>query len=68
VGRKPALLLTDKGSVEWSQVPAKQLPQTLAVAQPLCFSCHIANTMVRRHPELVIERSWPVLVEVPQTQ
>jgi hypothetical protein len=62
-GRKPALLLADKGSVEWSEVPAEQLPQTLAVAQPLCFSCHIANTMVRQHPELVINRSRPVFVE-----
>jgi hypothetical protein len=65
-GRKPALLIADRGSVEWSQVSAEHLPQTLAVAQPLCFSCHIANTMVRQHPELVIDRSRPMLVEVPE--
>jgi hypothetical protein len=64
-GRKPALLTADKGSVEWSEVPAEQLPETLAVAQPLCFSCHVANTMVREHPELVIDRSRPVMVAVP---
>jgi len=58
-GRKPALLTADKGSVEWNQVPAEQLQQTLAIAQPVCFTCHIANTMVREHPELVIERSRP---------
>jgi hypothetical protein len=58
--RKPALLTADKGSVECNQVPVEQLPQTLATAQPLCFTCHVANTMVREHPELVIARSRPV--------
>lgn len=59
--RKPALLTVDRRSVEWNQVPAEQLPQTLAAALPLCFTCHIANTMVREHPELVIDRSRPAL-------
>jgi hypothetical protein len=57
--RKPALLTADRGSVECSRVPAEQLQQTLAVALPLCFSCHVANTMVREHPELVIELRRP---------
>ena len=61
--RKPALLTADRGSVAWNQVPVDQLPQTLAAAQPLCFSCHVANTMVREHPELVIDRSRPALTE-----
>jgi hypothetical protein len=60
-GRKPALLSADRGSVEWQQVPADQLPKTLAAAQPLCFGCHVANTMAREHPELVIQGSRPVL-------
>jgi hypothetical protein len=59
--RKPALLTADKGSMEWSQIPAERLPQILAAAKPLCFTCHVANTMVREHPELVIDRSRPVL-------
>ena len=59
--RKPALLTADRCSVEWNQIPAEQLQQTLSTALPLCFTCHIANTMVREHPELVIDRSRPVL-------
>ncbi|PWU02992.1 MAG: hypothetical protein C5B51_19810 [Terriglobia bacterium] len=55
--RKPALLTADRCSVEWNQVPADDLLQTLATALPLCFTCHIANTMVREHPEMVIDRS-----------
>jgi len=57
--RKPAVLSADRSSVEWNQIPAEQLQQTLSTAQPICFSCHIANTMVRQHPELVIDRSRP---------
>ena len=61
--RKPALLTADRCSVEWNQVAPEQLPETLRTALPLCFTCHIANTMVREHPELVIDRSRPALTE-----
>jgi mono/diheme cytochrome c family protein len=43
--------------VEWSQVAAEKLSETLAVAQPVCSACHLANKMVREHPELVADRS-----------
>jgi hypothetical protein len=54
---KPALLAADKISVDWSQVPAEQLPETLQTALPVCFACHMANTLVREHPDLVTDRS-----------
>lgn len=57
--RKPSLLKVDNSSVEWNEIPAERLQETLATAQPLCFSCHMANTMLRVHPELVIDRSRP---------
>jgi len=63
VDRKPALLVADQGSLEWNQVPAEQLSQILAVAQPLCFTCHVANTMIRQHPELVIDRSRTAVLQ-----
>jgi hypothetical protein len=55
--RKPALLTADNQSVEWDQVPADKLSEVLAVSKPLCFACHMANTLVREHPELVVDRS-----------
>ena len=64
--RKPALLISEERSVEWNEVPAEQLQETLATARPLCFGCHIANTMRREHPELVIDRSRPALSGGPQ--
>jgi hypothetical protein len=56
-GQKPALLRAGKMSVEWNQVPADNLYEVLAASLPLCFACHMANTLVREHPELVVDRS-----------
>jgi len=67
VERKPTVLTPDKASVEWNEIPAERLRETLATALPLCFSCHIANTMLRKHPELVIDRSRPALSGGPQS-
>jgi hypothetical protein len=55
-GVKPAILFADKVSVEWSEIPADRLPETLAAASPICFACHMGNTLVRKHPELVVDR------------
>jgi hypothetical protein len=56
-GSKPALFQAGKGSLEWSQVPADKLHEVLAASLPLCFACHMANTLVKEHPELVVDRS-----------
>jgi hypothetical protein len=58
--QKPALLSADKTSVEWSQIPAEDLAQTLEIALPVCFSCHMAGILVREHPDLVTDRSRPL--------
>ena len=58
-GGKPALLLGDGFSVEWEQISAELLPETLATAKPICFACHMAQTLVREHPELVVDRHLP---------
>ncbi len=54
---KPALLLPNQVSAEWSKIPAERLDETLAAARPVCFACHTANLMVREHPELVVDRA-----------
>jgi hypothetical protein len=61
--RKPAVLTPDRLSVEWTDIPAEQLEETLASALPLCFACHTANTMVRTRPDLVIDRHRPAVVQ-----
>jgi len=46
-----------KVSLEWNQVSADKLFEVLAASQPLCFACHMANTLVREHPDLAVDRS-----------
>jgi hypothetical protein len=58
-GRKPALLGADGVSIEWSEVPPERLQETLATASPVCFACHMANKLLREHPELAVDRARP---------
>jgi hypothetical protein len=53
---KPAVLRADRVTVEWSEIPADRLPETLAAGLPICFACHMGNTLVRTHPELTVNR------------
>jgi len=58
-GVKPAVLCADKKSVEWNEIPAERLAETLANAVPICFACHMGSTLVRTHPELALDRHRP---------
>jgi hypothetical protein len=60
--QKPALILADKFSVEWSLIKPEELPGTLQTALPVCFACHLANSLVREHPDLVTDRSRRISV------
>jgi hypothetical protein len=57
--QKSALISNEKKSVEWSQVPAERLPEILETALPVCFGCHMADTLVREHAELALDRGAP---------
>jgi hypothetical protein len=52
-----AFLQAGNLSILWSEVPADKLYGVMAAALPLCFACHLANTLVRESPELVVDRS-----------
>ncbi len=55
-GHMPALLTPDSKTVGWDEVPPEKLPEIFATCQPVCWSCHIAETFRREHPELVTDR------------
>jgi hypothetical protein len=55
-GHMPALVTPDSNSVSWADIPAETLPEIFATHQPICWSCHIAESFRREHPELVIDR------------
>jgi hypothetical protein len=58
-GSPPALLGADKKTVEWRDVSADRIYETLAVSLPVCYACHTAMTMIREHPDLVVDRHRP---------
>jgi hypothetical protein len=56
VGHTPALLAPDQKTVYWDHIKAEKLPEVFKTYQPVCWSCHIAETFRREHPDLVIDR------------
>lgn len=56
-GSEAAFLKAGAVSILWREVPADKLYEVMAASLPLCFACHMANTLVREHPELVVDRS-----------
>ena len=55
-GSQPCLLTNSGITLEWKQVPADTLGETLSSAQAICFACHTARALVREHPELATDR------------
>jgi hypothetical protein len=53
---KPAMRV-DGRILNWTDIPAEQIPATLLKAEPVCFSCAITETFRKEHPDLVIERN-----------
>jgi len=58
MGHKPALLDPDQKTVYWDAVAAEKLPEYFATHAPVCWDCHVAETLRHEHPELVTERPW----------
>jgi len=54
---KPALLSAEHKTIQWYDVRAEDVPDVLATHQPVCWNCHVVNSMLVKHPELVIDRS-----------
>lgn len=52
----PALLDINHRTLEWDQIPPEKLQETLGTSWPVCWSCHMAETFRRQHPELVVDR------------
>jgi hypothetical protein len=52
----PALVNEQGKTLQWNEVPLENLQQTLATHWPVCWNCHIAETLRRLHPELVTDR------------
>ncbi len=53
---RPALVGDEGKTVQWTDVAAQKLPDVLSTHQPVCWNCHIAETLLREHPGLVTDR------------
>ena len=54
---RPGLLAPDGRTLLWSEVPLRELRETLATHKPLCWQCHIHEGFRHEHPELVTDRA-----------
>ena len=57
IHNKPALMTPEGTTIEWSQVTAERAYEVLLNHKPVCWTCHVTNTFVHTHPELVVDRS-----------
>jgi hypothetical protein len=48
----------EQKTVYWDAVAAEKLPEYFTTHEPICWDCHVAQTLRREHPELVVERPW----------
>ncbi len=53
---KPALISSDGVTCEWADLRVEDLPEILATHRPICWDCHVVETLYRMHPELITER------------
>jgi hypothetical protein len=56
VGHVPALLTPENKTVYWDKIAPERLPEVFQTYSPVCWSCHIAETFRREHPDLVVDR------------
>ena len=56
VGHAPALLNPEKRTIYWDKIAPERLPGVFQTHSPVCWSCHIAETFRREHPDLVVDR------------
>ena len=48
----PALMRkSDRKTVEWRSLQPEQLPQAFAECVPVCWSCHMTETILRKFPD-----------------
>jgi hypothetical protein len=56
--RHPVMFAPDHTARQWNEISPERLPEVFETHLPICWSCYIAETFRREHPELVLDRSW----------
>lgn len=58
IDHQPALKSPSGQLVEWKDVLLEDVRNVLETHLPVCWSCHIAQSFRREHPDLVVFRPW----------
>jgi hypothetical protein len=53
---KPALMDESRKTVQWHEVPPEKLPEILETHQPVCWDCHVVESVYQQRPDVVVER------------
>jgi hypothetical protein len=53
---QPALMTGDRRTKEWSELPADRLDEVFATHRPVCWDCHITETLRRKYPDRMVYR------------
>jgi len=54
-----AVVTPHGGVMDWTTILPEQVPNVLAVSDPVCRRCFVVESFRREHPEMVIERVHP---------
>jgi hypothetical protein len=55
---RPAVMGSEKITTQWDEIAAEKLPETFSKVRPVCWSCHMTDTFMREHPDLLVIRPW----------
>jgi hypothetical protein len=53
---RPALLSPERVTTPWDEIPVETLPEMLKTHRPVCWDCHVIETVMRTRPELATVR------------
>ena len=53
---RPALLAPDGTTVSWTDVRPEKLPDLFSTHDPVCWDCHVVQSVVRERPDIVTVR------------
>lgn len=53
---EPAFLDLEGRTLAWKDVPVLELPKVLDTHRPVCWNCHVIESVIREHPERVVFR------------
>ena len=55
---KPAIMDGQGKTLEWGEIAPERIPAAMESHRPVCWNCHVAETLRRIAPDVVVDREW----------